>query len=93
MSKHKRQADTGTPSLVVDALEGDKARLEVTVGQTQDTSLAHLPQGVKEGDVLREVDGKLEIDEVETHKRRVEAQSQLDAVNGQSQTASGEIDL
>ena len=101
MSKHKKHANTrnsdATPdirqSVVVDALEGDKARLEVAVGQTRDTSLAHLPEGVKEGDVLREVDGKLEVDEAETHKRHVEAQSHLDAVDVQSETASGEIDL
>lgn len=80
-------------TIIVDAIEGDKARLEIAVGQTHDLPLTEFPHGVKEGDVLREVDGKREVDEAETHKRHVEAQQQLEAVNRQADSFPHEIDL
>ena len=84
--------------LTVDALEGDKARLEVAVGQTRDVPLADLPEGVQEGDVLRRgKDGQLEVDRGETDRRRQAAQTRLDALNGRQEAAdvtpAGEIQL
>lgn len=87
--------DVLTATWVVDGLEGRYARVEIEAGQTVDMSLASLPRGVREGDVLRvHVEGgdfTLEIDEGETARRRASAQTELDALNRASPT--GEIDL
>lgn len=87
--------DVLTATWVVDGLEGRHARVEVEAGQTVDMSLASLPRGVREGDVLRvHVEGgdlSIELDPAETTRRRGQAQQQLDALNSTSPT--GEIDL
>jgi hypothetical protein len=87
--------DVLTATWVVDGLEGRLARVELEDGQTVDLSLASLPRGVKEGDVLRmQLEGgdfTLEIDPVETARRQAGAQAQLDALN--QAAPSGEIDL
>lgn len=87
--------DVLSATWVVDGLEGRLARVEVEAGQTVDLSLASLPRGTKEGDVLRiHVEGgdlSIEIDHAETVRRRTGAQQQLDALN--STFPTGEIDL
>ncbi|WP_245745158.1 DUF3006 domain-containing protein [Deinococcus reticulitermitis] len=77
MPKRKRlQARSGP--LIVDAIEGDFARLERPDGTTVDLALVDLPESIHEGDVLTS-DG--EIDHAETERRRAAAQAHLDAVN------------
>jgi hypothetical protein len=87
--------DVLTATWVVDGLEGRLARVELEDGQTVDLSLASLPPGAREGDVLRvQIQGgdlTLEIDDAQTAQRRAGAQTQLDALNQTS--PSGEIDL
>ncbi|GAA5513671.1 hypothetical protein Dcar01_02415 [Deinococcus carri] len=82
-------------TLTVDAIEGRYARVEREDGSTEDWSLASLPCGVQEGDVIRltVIDGDLdiEIDHAETQRRRASAQAQLDALN--QAAPSGELDL
>lgn len=87
MPKHKQHAEK---TVTVDGLEGDLARIEHESGETSDIALADLPAGVKEGDILREVDGKLEINHAETGRRSEKAQAKLDALNT---TQAQEIDL
>lgn len=64
-------------------------------GTLEDWTLASLPRGVKEGDVLRvHVAGgdlEVEIDHAETQRRRTEAQAELTALNGE--TPDGEMPL
>lgn len=80
---------------VIDGIEGHLARVELEDGQTVDLPLSSLPDGVREGDVLRfEEEGgdfSLEIDRTETARRRTGAQAQLDALNGKA--PDGEINL
>lgn len=87
------QALGGT--VVVDGIEGKWARVELPDGTTEDWSLASLPKGVKEGDVLRievtEGDFELEIDHAETQRRRQGAQARLDTLN--QAAPDGEITL
>ena len=87
--------DVLSATWTVDGLEGRLARVELGDGQTVDLSLASLPRGVREGDVLRvHIEGgdfTVEIDHAETAHRRAGAQAQLDALNRTS--PSGEIDL
>lgn len=86
----------GLPSqVIVDAIEGDKVRVELEPGLTADWDKGSLPEGVREGDVIR-IEGRgeeqhLEIDHNQTKQRRDEAQAQLDALN--QRPARGEIDL
>lgn len=84
---------SSNPAVTADAIEGDKARLEVALGQTKDIARSELPEGVKEGDVLREVDGKLEVNKAETESRRFQAKQQLEAVNREADSSPREIDL
>lgn len=88
MPKHKKDSPK---TAIVDGLEGDQARIEDAPGRTHDAPVKDLPEGVREGDVLREVDGKLEIDHAETKRRRDKAQTELDAVN--TEQPAGELDL
>lgn len=88
MSKHKRQPPK---TIVVDGLEGEQTRLEDAPGQTHDRPTWTLPEGLREGDVLREVDGKLEIDHEETKRLERKAQGRLDQVN--EKHPAGDIDL
>lgn len=84
-----------TGFLIVDAIEGRSARVEREDGETEDWSLASLPRGVREGDVLRvrveDGDLTVEIDHATTRARRQAAQAQLDALN--QAAPAGEIDL
>ena len=84
-----------TDRLIVDAIEGRYARVEREDGETEDWSLASLPRGVREGDVLRvqveDGDLTVEIDHEVTRERRQGAQTQLDALNRAA--PAGEIDL
>ena len=87
------QALSGT--VVVDGIEGKWARVELPDGTTEDWSLASLPKGVKEGDVLRievtEGDFELVLDHAETQQRRQGAQARLDTLN--QAAPDGEITL
>lgn len=95
LQDHAEFPDVLSATWVVDGLEDRHARVEVEDGHTVDLSLASLPRGVREGDVLRvHVEGgdfTLEIDHAETVRRRAGAQQQLDALNSVAPT--GEIDL
>lgn len=81
--------------ITVDGIEGRVARVELPDGTTEEWSLASLPRGVKEGDVVRlhVHDGDLdaEVDHAETRKRREKAQATLDALN--TPAPAGEITL
>ncbi|MBB5379289.1 hypothetical protein HNQ07_004804 [Deinococcus metalli] len=81
--------------VVIDALEGDKARVELPDGTTADWDRASLPTGVREGDVIRiEGEGKdqtFSIEAQETEARRTQTQSDLDALNAGPTT--GELKL
>ncbi|KQR00064.1 DUF3006 domain-containing protein [Deinococcus sp. Leaf326] len=90
-------SDDPAPSLVtVDGIEGRLARVELPDGTTEDWSLASLPTGVREGDVVRlHVEGgdlEMEIDHAETAQRRQGAQAQLNALNRPASVGE-EIDL
>ena len=90
-------SDDPAPSLVtIDGIEGHLARVELPDGTTEDWSLANLPAGVREGDVVRlHVEGgdlEVEIDHVETARRHQGAQAQLNDLNRPS-VAGEEIDL
>ena len=90
-------SDDPAPSHVtIDGIEGRLARVELPDGTTEDWSLASLPAGVREGDVVRlHVEGgdlEMEINHAETRRRRQGAQAQLDALNRPAPTGE-EIDL
>jgi len=96
---------TPTPERwTVDALEdtprGPVARLERPDGETVDVPARHLPDGVREGDLLAVQDGPDGVSfralPRETRERRAQAQAQLDALNarqGPPTSDQGEIDL
>lgn len=92
-------ADTGERLLsghvTVDGIEGKVARVELPDGTTEDWSLASLPKGVKEGDVVRvhveDGDLEAEVDHAETRRHREKAQAKLDALNREPPV--GEITL
>ncbi|MFC4427200.1 DUF3006 domain-containing protein [Deinococcus navajonensis] len=92
-----KQADEPVLSghITIDGLEGRYARVELPDGTLEDWALASLPTGVKEGDVLSvHVEGgdlDIEIDHVETRRRRTRAQAELTALNGDA--PDGEITL
>ena len=73
--------------LIIDGIEGQVARVELPDGSTEDWSLAALPAGVTEGDVIViHADGgdfDIEVDHQATLQRRHEAQRQLDALNAE----------
>jgi len=87
--------DAMTALWIVDGIEGRQARVELEDGHTEDISLASLPRGVQEGDVLRvHLEGgdfTLEIDHALTRQRRAGAQAQLGALNRPA--PAGELDL
>ncbi|WP_189073409.1 DUF3006 domain-containing protein [Deinococcus sedimenti] len=99
-----RPADPTPERWTVDAIEdtprGPVARLERPDGETVDVPARHLPDGVREGDLLAVQDGP---DGVifrtlpeETQERREHAQAQLDALNARQAPPTneqGEIDL
>lgn len=98
-------APTPTPDRwTVDALEdtphGPVARLERPDGSTVDVPARHLPDGVREGDLLAVQDGpdgvRFQALPDETRARRTQAQAQLDALNARQAPPTndqGEIDL
>lgn len=93
MTSHDQDPTTG--QIIVDAIEGGLALVELPDGSTVDWPLASLPQGVREGDVVTlHVEGgdlDIEIDHVATRKRREDAQTQLDTLNAGGPT--GGIDV
>jgi len=84
-----------TGTLIVDAIEGRYARVEREDGARENWTLASLPCGVQEGDVIRlHVEGgdlEMDIDREATRRRRKQAQSQLNALNKADR--AGKIDL
>lgn len=92
---HSGAHDASRAWWVVDGIEGHLARVELEDGELVDLPLSSLPDGVREGDVLRMHeeggDFTLEIDHTETARRRAGAQAQLDALNGKA--LDGEINL
>jgi hypothetical protein len=77
--------DMSEQTLIVDAVEGDVARVELDGGRMLDLPCGWLPAGVGEGQVLRvEVtgDGQLSfaVDMEETERRRRENQELLDSI-------------
>lgn len=96
MSEKEKTGSTPLKGHVtVDGIEGRVARVELPDGTTEDWSLASLPKGVKEGDVVRVYveDGDLEaeVDHAETRRHREKAQAKLDALN--QEPPVGEITL
>jgi hypothetical protein len=72
-------------TLIVDAVEGDVARVELDGGRMLDLPIGWLPTGVGEGQVLRVLvtgDGQLSIavDVDETERRLRENQALLDSI-------------
>ncbi len=57
-------------TLCIERFEGDKALCERESGGTVCLDRADLPPGAREGDILREVDGRWAVDPEETAKRR-----------------------
>lgn len=83
-----------TPTVTVDGIEGDLARIELPDGTTADWPLSILPEGVQEGDVLRlsVVGGsELTVDAPETQRRRKKAQDTLTELNADA--PKGDLDL
>ncbi|RJF75570.1 DUF3006 domain-containing protein [Deinococcus cavernae] len=81
--------------VIVDAIEGEKARVEIEPGLTVDWDRASLPAGVKAGDVIR-IEGQgedqhLELDRAATRQRREQAQDSLEALN--QNAPKGDLDL
>ena len=108
MTREELRAKTEQPGppdrWTVDALEdtphGPVARLERPDGETVDVALRHLPDGVREGDLLAVQDGpdgvRFQPLPQETQARREQAQAQLDALNARQTPPTndqGEIDL
>lgn len=95
MPKHTKHDFRDAKAVTVDGIEGEYARVELPDGTTEAWSLAGMPEGVKEGDVLnvRAAEGhfEMQIDHEETRSRRKKAQERLDEVNAEQPT--GEIDL
>ncbi len=97
MKKDKHAArETAPEHVTIDGLEGDKARVELPDGTTIDWDRASLPEGAREGDLIRVTgegsEQRLEIDHAATQAAQADAQSKLDALNGEALSAS-EIDL
>lgn len=88
------QPDVLEATWIVDGIEDRYARVELPNGEVMDVPLASLPRDVREGDVIQvRIEGgdlTLEIDDVETARRREEAQARLEALNT---APAGEIDL
>ncbi|MDV6376390.1 DUF3006 domain-containing protein [Deinococcus arenicola] len=95
MTEPQPPEELGVSRIIVDGIEGKYARVELPDGTTEDWSLANLPRGVKEGDVIHiDVQGgdvEMEVDHAETDRRRTGAQEQLTALNAQAPT--GDLDL
>lgn len=67
----------------IDRLEGSFAVCEDENRQRKEIPLADLPEGVKEGDVLRLASGMYQIDREETERRREENRRLLESLLGE----------
>lgn len=81
--------------MTVDGLEGTQARVELPDGSREVWSLASLPKGIQEGDVVRLTvtggDLDMEIDHARTQAQRAASRAVLDALNAGA--PSGDVDL
>lgn len=62
---------------IIDRLEEGLAICETELRKRISVPVSHLPKEVKEGDVLREEDGRFFLDSEETDKRRREMKKKL----------------
>lgn len=64
-------------ALIIDSFEGDFAVVEVDGKEMKDIPIKDIPQGTKQGDVLRFIEGKYEIDVEETKRIRAEVEEMM----------------
>ena len=64
-------------TLIIDRFEGDFAVVEVDGKKMRDIPKQDIPQSAKEGDVLKLVSGKYEVDFEETKRLRVEVEQMM----------------
>lgn len=62
---------------IIDRLEKGLAICETELRKRISVPVSHLPKGIKEGDVLREEEGRFSLDAEETDKRRREMKKKL----------------
>lgn len=62
---------------IIDRLEEGLAICETELRKRISVPVSHLPKGSKEGDVLREEEGRFSLDSEETDKRRREMKKKL----------------
>ena len=62
---------------IIDRLEEGLAICETELRKRISVPVSHLPKGIKEGDVLKEEDGRFSLDSEETDKRRREMKKKL----------------
>ena len=62
---------------IIDRLEEGLAICETELRKRISVTVSHLPKGIKEGDVLREEEGRFSLDSEETDKRRREMKKKL----------------
>ena len=62
---------------IIDRLEEGLAICETELRKRISVPVSHLPKGIKEGDVLREEEGRFSLDSEETDKRRREMKKTL----------------
>ena len=62
---------------IIDRLEEGLAICETELRKRIYVPVSHLPKGIKEGDVLREEEGRFSLDSEETDKRRREMKKKL----------------
>ena len=62
---------------IIDRLEEGLAICETELRKRISVPVSHLPKGIKEGEVLREEEGRFSLDSEETDKRRREMKKKL----------------
>ena len=62
---------------IIDRLEEGLAICDTELRKRISVPVSHLPKGIKEGDVLREEEGRFSLDSEETDKRRREMKKKL----------------
>ena len=62
---------------IIDRLDEGLAICETELRKRISVPVSHLPKGIKEGDVLREEEGRFSLDSEETDKRRREMKKKL----------------
>ena len=62
---------------IIDRLEEGLAICETELRKRISVPVSHLPKGIKEGDVLREEEGRFSLESEETDKRRREMKKKL----------------